>query len=123
MLATISVLAAALLCLTSVEAQTPSVSFRSSTMTFNNYNEGYKECKVFIANIVIFDCGLQYNAYQWSYLFRNAAADYSLGLKQNKQQGMTYKFKRLVDSNYPEGEGDFFVLKQSAQYNVDNVIT
>lgn len=33
-------------------------------MTFNNYNPGYKDCKVYIAIIVIIDCGLQYNAYQ-----------------------------------------------------------
>lgn len=33
---------------------------------------------------------------------------------------MTYKFKRIIDSNYPDGEGDFFVLKQKQALNVDN---
>lgn len=92
-------------------------------MTFNNYNAGYKNCKVYIANIVIFDCGLQYNAYKWNYLFRNAQTDYSIGLQQNKEFGVTYKFKRLIDYKYPDGEGDFFVLKQRDALNVDNLIT
>lgn len=56
----------AAVCLVRVSAQIePSQSFRSAQMTFNNYNPGYKDCKVYIANIVVFDCGLQYDAYQW----------------------------------------------------------
>ena len=73
----------AAVCLVRVDAQATN-SIRSATMTFNNYNPGYKNCKVYIANIVVFDCGLQYNAYQLSYLFRNAQDDYSIGYSGNK---------------------------------------
>ena len=92
-------------------------------MQFNNYVGDYKNCKVYIASIIVFDCNLQYSAYQWSFLFRNAASNPGRGYTVNKQSDIFYKLKRLIDPNYSDGEGDFFMLKQSNQYNVNNVIS
>lgn len=44
-------------------------------------------------------------------------------MTDNKQADISYKIKRLVDSDVPDGEGDFFMLKQNNQLNVDSVIT
>ena len=46
-------------------------------------------------------------------MFRNAKDDYSIGLTDNKLPGISYKIKRLIDSDVPDGEGDFFMLKQN----------
>ena len=78
---------------------------------FNIYVGNYKDCKVYIANIVVFDCGLQYSAYQWRYLFRNAGVDFPTGLKVNKDNNIIYKLKRLIDPLASDGEGDFYILK------------
>lgn len=40
----------------------------------------------------------------------------------NKNPDIYYKLKRLIDSKYPEGEGDFYILRQSNQLNVNNDI-
>jgi hypothetical protein len=102
----------AALCLVRIEGQLSTSSlYRSSDFKFNIYVGNYKDCKVYIANIVVFDCGLQYSAYQWRYLFRNAGVDFPTGLKVNKDNNIIYKLKRLIDPLASDGEGDFYILK------------
>lgn len=69
-------------------------------MTFNTFIPGHKNCEVYIANIIIIECGYQYSAYSRDYLYRNAETDYSAGVAtENKNTDTIYMFKRLIDSN------------------------
>ena len=47
-------------------------SYKSSTMNFNSFRPDNRECKVYLATIIIFDCAFEYHAYQRNYLIQNS---------------------------------------------------
>ena len=76
-----------------------------------------------MSNIIIYDCGYQYFAYQWKYLLQNSTDSFPISLKQIKDSNILYKFKRVIDQRYRQGDGNFYVLKQSNTFNLDNTIS
>jgi hypothetical protein len=92
-------------------------------MTFSKYIDGYQNCQVYIANIIIFDCGFDYQAFKWNYLVQNSGQQFNNHrLLVYKQPGGLYKFRREIDEKYELGTGDFFVLKEDQTLNNNNGI-
>lgn len=73
-------------------------SYRSSPMQFSKYINNYKNCKVYIANIIIFDCGYDYQAFKWNNLIEHSGRRYNdYRFLVYKQPGSIIKFRREID--------------------------